>query len=123
MALIDVSELMCDPDFADLNIPYERNTQTVGANGLATLATKRGFFTGVVLSDGGDKLERTPDGERIKGSITIRTKFPLIDGDDGKTADIITWKGKRYTVSTVSDYSNWGRGFVTAQCALLPLSG
>jgi len=68
-------------------------------------------------------LERTPTGERIAGQIRVITKFRLLAGEDGITADVLRWQGRRYTVTDVSDYSHFGRGFVHAICDLMPLSG
>ncbi len=122
MAFLDVTDVVLDPDFMD-SIVYERNTVTVGSNGLATQTTATGTFLGVVTSNTGDILERLADSERIKGSITIHSMFTLNDGSTGTTADIVLWKGRRYTVSNVNDYSHFGRGFVAATCDLIPLSG
>ena len=37
--------------------------------------------------------------------------------------DSFVYQGKRYTVSNVSDYSHFGRGFTAASCDIIPLSG
>lgn len=123
MALLDVSDIILDPDFADTGIVCERATQTIGEDGMAHNETKRIKFTGVVTPDMGDVLERLDSGERVKGRITIHSRFPLRDGAEGGSADIIVWKGKRYTVSRVSDLTNFGRGFTRASCDVIPFSG
>lgn len=123
MAFLDVSDILLDPDFMDSSLVCERNVQTVGSNGMATNATTNTPFAGVVTSDNGDLLERNPDGERIKGNLTIHTRFQLDDGGAGNTADIVQWQGRRYTVTVVNDWSHFGRGFVVASCDLIPLSG
>jgi len=122
MGTIDVTDVILDPDFMD-SVVYERNTVTIGNNGLATQTTATGSFLGVVTSNKGDILERLADSERIKGSITIHSRFVLNDGSTGTTADIVQWRGRRYTVSNVNDYSHFGRGFVCATCDLIPLAG
>lgn len=123
MALLDVTEVLLDPDFIDMGIVCERNVQTVGSNGRAVNTPTEIIFCGVVTSDSGDILERIQAAERIKGSITIHTKFSLNDGSVGFSADIVRWQGRRYTVSNVNDYSHFGPGFVCASCDLIPLSG
>ena len=123
MALIDVSDILCDPDFADRGIVCERNIQTIGEDGMAHNETKRIKFTGVVTPDTGDLLERLDEGERVKGRITIHSQVPLRDGAEGGSADIVIWKGKRYTVSRISDLTNFGRGFTRASCDVIPFSG
>ena len=123
MALLDVSDVICDPDFMDRGLVCERSAQAVGNDGLAINTKTNRPFSGVVTSDRGDVLTRGTTGERITGSIIIHTKFRLNDGSAGFTADIVQWQGRRYTVAKVNDYSHFGRGFVCATCDLIPLSG
>lgn len=123
MANLDVTDILSDPDFMDRGLVCERNAQAVGNDGLAVNTTTLTPFSGVVTSDSGDILERIATGERIKGSITIHTKFVLNDGTAGFSADVVQWRGRRYTVSSVNDYSHFARGFVVASCDLIPLSG
>lgn len=123
MPNIDVSDILSDPDFMSAGLVCERNVQTVGSNGMASNATTLMPFTGVVTSDNGDLLERNPDGERIKGNMTIHTRFPLDDGSATNCADVVQWRGRRYTVTVVNDWSHFGRGFICATCDLIPLAG
>lgn len=123
MALLDVSDILTDPDFVSFGILCERQSQTVGDDGLAINVTDQMKFSGVITSDNGDLLVRSDSGERIKGNINIHTRFPLVDGQDGRSADIVIWKGRRYTVSSVNDWSDYGRGFVRAICDLIPVTG
>lgn len=123
MARLDVTDILTDPDFMDSTLICERNAQTVGADGMAAVTATQLPFSGVVTSNNGDILERIATGERIKGSITIHTRFLLNDGSAGYTADIVQWRGRRYTVSSVNDYSHFGRGFIVADCDLIPFSG
>jgi hypothetical protein len=45
-------------------------------------------------------------------------------GPAGTTpADLVVWKGARYTVVNVDDYSHFGAGFVAATCDLIPVAG
>lgn len=122
MALLDVTGVLLDPAFAD-RLVCERNKQVVGDDGIAVNTAQTLKFSGVVTSDNGDILERIATGERIKGSITVHTRFILNDGSAGYTADVVQWRGRRYTVSSVNDYSHFGRGFIAASCDLIPLSG
>jgi len=123
MALLDVTDVLLDPDFMDTGLVCERIAQTVNDDGMGVNTTTLTPFAAVVTNDSGDILERIAAGERIKGSITLHTKFSLQDGANGLTADVVRWKGRRYTVSNVADYSHFGRGFVAANCDLIPLSG
>lgn len=122
MARLDVSEILFDPDFVDM-LTCERNQQTVGSDGMAVNATTLTDFYGVVTSDNGDILERIASGERVKGSITIHSRFVLHDGSAGYTADIVRWKGLRYTVTQALDFSHFGRGFTSAICEVIQRTG
>lgn len=123
MAFLDVTtDVLFDPDLGDF-IALQRNAQTVGTNGLASIKPAPSTIFGVVTINDGKNLERGADGERIQGSITIHTQAELIGGDTGFTADIVTWRGKRYTVVHVDPYSHFGPGFSAANCDLLPLAG
>lgn len=124
MALLDVSEILLDPDFMDMGLVCKRSTQAVGDNGRATNVVTPTSFAGVVTSDKGDILERLAGGERKKGSIIIHTIFRLTAGSgEDSIADVVTWQGRDYTVTNVNDYSHFGRGFVAAYCDLIPLAG
>jgi len=123
MALLDVTDILSDPDFMNTGLVCERTSQTVGEDGIAVNTVRLITFSAVVTNDSGDILERIASGERVKGNITLHTKFVLTDGDDGLTADVVRWRGKRYTVSNVADYSHFGRGFTVANCDIIPLAG
>lgn len=119
MAAFDMSDAF-DPDAMD-RIVCKRQVQTVGSNGRAVNESLSVPFYGVVTQGDGDLLDRGPDGERVKGSITITTTFTLRMGGDDYSADIVTWKGNDYTVSALGDYSNFG--YTYAACTPRSLSG
>lgn len=123
MALLDVTDVLLDPDFADYDLQCERTQLEIGEDGVARKTSELTQFTGVVTPDTGETLERSGEGERIKGRITIHTKFALIDSAAGGTADIVHWKSNRYTVSNVSSNLHFGQGFVRASCDIIPKAG
>lgn len=122
MPQLDVSGVLDNPMFQD-QLSCTRNTQTVGSDGRAVNTPTVTPFSGVVTSDTGDVLTRLAEGSYIKGSIVVHTRFVLVDGADGTDADVVKWQGRQYTVSSVNDYSTYGRGFVAATCEPLKLSG
>jgi hypothetical protein len=123
MPWLDVSSVLLDPLFCDTTLLCSRQSQSVGTDGLAINTPTVTAFTGVVTNDKGDNLQRLADGSRVQGSITIHSRFALQDGRSGYDADIVTWQGRKYTVTVVQDYSTYGAGFVDATCELIPLSG
>ena len=123
MANLDVTEILCDPDFMD-QLVCIRYSQTVDIHGRAANASTSIPFYGVATSNQGDVLERIATGERIKGSITIHSMFLLRDGSgQGQTADEVQFNGQTYTVSNVNSYSHFGAGFTAANCDIKPVSG
>src|SRR5690349_8894970 len=119
MSLLDVSEVLFDPDFAD-PLRCERSSQIVGSNGIAVTSVRVLPLMGIVTNDAGDVLRREAAGERIIGNIVVHTAFRLIAGEPGITADVILWNRRRYTVAKLNDYSHFGRGFTAASCDLIP---
>lgn len=123
MPQLDVSELLTDIDFFESGIVCLRQSQTVGSDGMAVNTPVPINFGGVVTQVAGTDLRRGADGEMITGSILIVTRFKLLDGKNGFSADIVVRQTRRYTVANVLAYSKFGRGFVEATCDLLPLAG
>jgi len=122
MPLLDVSDVLDDPDFAD-SFVCARQVQSVGTDGLAVNTPTSIPFNGVPTSDKGDQLLRQAEGSNIAGTIMIHTHFVLRAGRDGYDADVVTWAGRKFTVTDVYDYSRFGAGFVSARAELIPLSG
>jgi galactose-6-phosphate isomerase len=122
MPLLDVAEILLDPDFVD-SLVCARMSQVVGDDGIAVDTPTSVPFFGVVTNNTGDLLMRMAEGSRINGSITVHSQFNLVAGSDGIDADIVTWNGRQYTVTSVGDWSRFGIGFTAANCELIPLSG
>ncbi|MCX5516231.1 hypothetical protein C3941_19775 [Kaistia algarum] len=121
MPLLDVSDVLADPDFAD-TLVLTRSTQTTGSNGRATRTSVQSTISGVVTSNSGDVLKRFPDLARVGGSILVHTTARLVASADNVEADVLTWRGRDYTVSALNDYSSFGAGFVVAGCELVQLT-
>lgn len=123
MALLDVSDIVLDPDFMDSGLIRHRASETVGINGRASEIEADQAFAAVVTSDSGEMLARMPDGSRVSGAIMVHTTLDLTPGKGDAPADEITWQGRRYTVERLADYSHFGTGFNAAICALKSLRG
>lgn len=113
MALIDVNELLDDPDFCD-PLTFDRRTQVVGNNGLATFTTIAGIsIVGSVQPGGPDLLARVPNAANPSQWIRVYTATILIPHDEalGIYGDVLNWSGKRYQVRTADDWSQYGAGY------------
>ena len=123
MPLLDVSDLLSDPDFAT-TFSVTRSSasaDTGGINQVASVTTQN--VIGVVQPANSSDLQRLPDAEYQKGALTIFTTFRLISGGAGQTADIIGWNGANYTVMTTDDWSQYGGpGYIKALVTLVDLN-
>ncbi|MDQ0507407.1 hypothetical protein [Xanthobacter agilis] len=121
MPLLDVSELLTDPDFADTITVY-RQAVTIGDTGRSGRAETATSTVAVVTPDQWSTLQRQAEGSNVSETITVITQFRLIASMDGYDADEIAWNGKRYVVRAVGDCSRYGAGFVEASCDLKGMS-
>jgi hypothetical protein len=128
MPLLDVTSVLLDPDFAE-PVTVLRRRENNNDYGEVEISEERIPVIGVVTS-GGSPLERRPDGQIWPYAITVHTIFRLIgpsrDGDRPAghyQPDVVLWNGARYLVHRLSDYSNFGAGFVSADCTALPFEG
>lgn len=117
MALLDVSFLLTDPDFAD-QVAVWRPTQTVDAHGVALVSYEVFVITACIAPASGAVLELIPEAERALESISVSSITPLRVANGSDQADEVDWNDKRYRVSIVQDYSNFGAGFTVATCLL-----
>lgn len=118
MPLLDVSELLSDPDFAD-TITVTRRTETRGNDGLAVISNQTfQDIDAVVTPAKGTDLAQLPDLSRTEGVVLVYTTFRLTNGQASTKADIVTWNGATYIVLNVNDYSQFGDGYIKALCQL-----
>lgn len=118
MALIDVSELLTDPDFTN-TVTLIRRASTVNTYGENVVTETQSTITAVVQGANTESLERVPEGARLSDLIDVYYKGQLTAESPSGYADIIVWGGKRYQVfEVVEDFMNFGAGFTKAVCKL-----
>lgn len=122
MPLLDVTDILFDPDFFR-DISVETTTISVNTSGVATASTTTESTTAVVTPLTSRELDRMPEGELLKGGITVFSHYKLDSGGNGTTADIVIVGGVRYTVYSCDDYSAYGEGFNVAICQLISFRG
>lgn len=122
MALIDVSELMYDPDFCDY-FNYSRRMSTVNNFGetMITETPMRGYGSMQPISKG--TLQLFPDLQRTDGMMELYTTTALtVTTNTGLISDVVLWNGLAYIVNAVADdFSNWGAGYFVAVLVQLNL--
>ncbi len=115
MANVDVSELTLDPDFVDPCVLIHRTT-TVNSFG-ENILTESNFKTvGSVQPASGKTLQRLPEALRLADVSSFWIKAGIVVGAGVTYPDIISFRGRRYQVQTVQDWSNWGAGWAEGTC-------
>lgn len=123
MPLLDVTDILSDPDFVDLTPVCIRQDQVAAPGGRVTNVQTSTPFTGVFTMDRGSILNRMAEGSYVSGSILVYTPFQLRMSGASVDADLIDWHGERYTVVNRGDYTAYGSGFVWAVGEPVKLSG
>ncbi|WP_413510838.1 head-tail adaptor [Serratia liquefaciens] len=129
MPLLDVTEVLLDPDFADPSLICRRQTQTTDDDNFPINTPHEIPFSGVVTVDRSLEARRMAAGQNINGAILIVTQFRLTQGsksiNDGPNldADLVVYNGGLYRVTFVDPYTRYGAGFVQAHCELMGQEG
>lgn len=115
MADIDVTELLGDPDLVD---PVQLITRTpfITSFGENTLQEQTQNTVGSVQPATGRVISRLPEAMRVANISSFWIKGTIIASAPGKYSSILVFRGKRYQVQTVFDWSNFGEGYCEGTC-------
>lgn len=115
MANLDVTELLSDPDFVDPVVLVNRVpfVNSLGENSLQESSLNT---VGSVQPASGRTLQRLPEALRVANVSSFWLKATIIAAEPGKYSSILVFKGKRYQVQTVFDWSNYGEGYTEGTC-------
>lgn len=122
--MIDVSELMDDPDFVSPDpVVLIRRKQAVNNFGEGELTETSTGIVGIVQAGAGDMLERLPDAAKLNETIRIWTRTVLqAEGEGDGYADLILWQGRRWQVMPRMYWGNWGNGYTKAIATIVGVS-
>ncbi|OKP02608.1 head-tail adaptor [Xenorhabdus eapokensis] len=123
MPLLDVTDVLFDPDFCDTSLTYRRRQVGVDADGFPKTIDIVSQFAGVVTVDRSVEAQIRMSGQTVTGNILIITTERLIAGETGHAGDIVTYQNREYLVKSVDPYTAYGAGFAQAHCELLPFDG
>ncbi len=115
MANVDVTPLMYDPDFVDPIVVIRRQT-TVNDFGENVTTECTYNFIGSVQPASGKALSRLPDGLQVADVTSFWIKGPITVSGAGKYPDILVFRGKRFQVRQVNDWTNFGVGWSEGLC-------
>lgn len=115
MSLIDVSELMDDPDFvqAITLISRSENVDAFGQNNLVEYAKPT---HGSVQPISGKTLARIPEAFRVANVQEFWLRERIVTDSRSKYPDVLVRNGVRYAVQVVFDWSDWGGGWSQGTC-------
>jgi hypothetical protein len=126
MPIIDVSDLLLDGDLTD-TFTVIRRLQSVNENGETSVVTSTlNNVLGIVSPTANNELV-VQDALQTQGkTLNVVTKFRLRGATQDTTGaqyqpDLIVWNLDTYEIKLLQDFSNYGDGFVSADCASVDL--
>jgi hypothetical protein len=105
--VIDVSEVITDPDFAQ---PFSilRTTGSFGEGGWIPNASTSIPTYGVITVANEKELDQIPEGDRIKGAMIFHTVTEIRTTNVGGISDQIEWNGDLYKIYQVAPWKDYG---------------
>ncbi len=115
MAQVNVTELLVDPDFIDAMTLVTRKP-SVNSLGENVLKEESLLSVGSVQPASGRVIQRLPEALRVANISSFWFKGKIVASEPGRYSSIIVFKGSRYQVQTVDDWTNWGEGWSEGVC-------
>lgn len=115
MGQINVTEILSDPDFVD-KVCLVQRVPSVNSQGENILKETNIETIGCVQPASGRTLQRLPEALRVANVSSFWLKAKIIATEPGKYSSILVFKGKRYQVQTVFDWTNFGEGYTEGTC-------
>lgn len=118
---IDVTELLTDPDTGGAVFDVIRRREVVGSNGFGVVAEQLiEGVVGAIYPTGNNSLVREEAYSLGVDSIMVVTQFRLrmasAVGAIKFQPDLVVVNGERYIVKTNNGYTQYGAGFMVAEC-------
>lgn len=120
---IDMTDVILDPDFAELLTVKRRTATMTKGRPVFTTTTVSPAPVGVVLPQSDAPLQRGPDQQNLPRLYQVHTPFRLRSASkDPATGadlppDLLIWNGDTLLVNKVHDFSHFGAGFIQADCS------
>jgi hypothetical protein len=115
MAQIDVTEVLTDPDLVDKMVIIHRrpNVDTFGQNQLKESAE---HTYGSVQPASGKTMQRLPEAFRVANVMSFWLRGKITTDGFEQYPDVLVFRGIRYQVQAVFDFTNWGSGWSEGTC-------
>lgn len=115
MSKVDVSDLLSDPEFVD-NVILINRTPRINGKGENTLVDQATNTIGSVQPISGRTMMKVPETMRAENLSSFWLRATIIAVAPGKYSSILVFKGFRFQVRHVYDWSVWGEGFTEGLC-------
>lgn len=115
MAQIDVSALLSDPDFTD-SIQVLTRVPVVDSFGQNSITESTLNTIGSVQPASGKALLRIPEAAREANMSNFWFKGTIVSFAPGLYTSILVFRGMRFQVKNIFDWSNWGAGWTEGLC-------
>jgi len=114
--MIDLSEVVEDPDFAQsFTLTRTPGVWSVGEQGAGFQGEPYTVtLWGVIEPASPEDAEVIPEGDRITGAMAFWSTQPILHSAGSQTtpqlADIVNWRGNTYRIVHVYPWTDWGYG-------------
>lgn len=115
MAQVDVAELLHDPDFVD-KMQVITQIPAVNSRGENTITEQVVDSIGSVQPASGKVINRLPEEFRVANVSSFWFQGQIVATAPGKYSSILVFKGQRFQVQTVQDWTNFGAGWCEGTC-------
>lgn len=116
MGLVDVTELLTDPDFTDAVTRIRRSGSANGFGENALTETSE-TLTVVIGNLGKSAAAILPQGVRISDALLVYYQGEIRNEAAGGYADVIVFGGQRYkAVDVIESWMHMGAGFTATLC-------
>lgn len=115
MALLDVSELLLDPDFID-TIQLVHRTATVNAMGETVLVESAVTTVGSVQPATAKEFQRVPEALRMSDWRAFYVKAEILTDGSSQYPDLLVFGGRRYEIKSTEPWLNFGQGWNKGLC-------
>jgi len=105
--MIDVTELLTDPDFVSTYTIWRKSGKWV--DGKYEQSEDPLVFYGPVQPPSTEELEQIPEADRVKGTMNFLSTEQIFLTSETGTSDEAEYKGFRYKIIQVKPWHNWYR--------------
>lgn len=115
MSQIDVTELLSDPDFVD-RVQLINRVPDVDSGGTNILYEEPINTVGSVQPASGKALLRMPENFRVQNVMSFWVQGKITAVAPGKYSSILVFRGQRFEVQMVFDWTQAGAGWCEGLC-------